>query len=47
MIGLESKQFANHDFAHTYINNPGLNKSFDQLKQIDAGVLNVGWPYNG
>src|SRR5580765_7930623 len=47
MIGLESKQFINQDFGHTSLSKPGINKSFDQLKQIDAGVLNVGYAEDG
>ncbi len=47
MLGLDSKQFINQNFAHTSMSNPGINKSFDQLKQIDAGLLNVGYAEDG
>jgi pimeloyl-ACP methyl ester carboxylesterase len=51
MIGLQSEQFINQDFVHTSMSKPGSHKSFDQLKQIDAGVLSVGYaeagPVNG
>jgi len=47
MLGLESKQFINQNFAHTSMSKPGINKSFDQIKQIDAGVLNVGYAEAG
>ena len=47
MMGLESKQFINQNLAHTSMNKTGINKSFDQLIQIDAGVLNVGYAEAG
>ena len=47
MIGLGSKQFMNQNFAHTSMSKTGFNKSFEQLKQVDAGVLNVGYAEAG
>ena len=39
MIGLTGQQFTNPNFEKTSVSTPGTNKSFDQLKQINAGVL--------
>ena len=47
MMGLGSKQFMNQNFAHTSMSKTGFNKSFEQLKQVDAGVLNVGYAEAG
>jgi pimeloyl-ACP methyl ester carboxylesterase len=47
MMGLERKQFINQNLAHTLMSKTGINKPFDQLKQIDAGVLNVGYAEAG
>ncbi len=43
IMRLPGKQFFNQNFIHTSMSEPRTNKSFDQLKQIDAGVLNVGY----
>jgi pimeloyl-ACP methyl ester carboxylesterase len=50
VMGLRSEQ-SNQRLAHASMYQPGMNNSFDQLKQINAGVLNVGYaeagPVNG
>jgi pimeloyl-ACP methyl ester carboxylesterase len=47
MIGLESNHIINQNLTPTSMSKPGMNKSFEQLKQIDAGVLNVGYAEAG
>lgn len=47
MIGLNSNQFSNQNVAHTSMSKTEINRSFDQIKQIDAGVLNVGYAEAG
>ena len=47
MIGLGNKQFMNQNFAYSSLSTSGVNKSFDQLKQIEAGVLDVGYAEAG
>lgn len=44
MIGAGNKQFINQTFSPI---TSGINKSFDQVKQIEAGVLNVGYAEAG
>jgi pimeloyl-ACP methyl ester carboxylesterase len=47
MIGLGSNQFINQNFANNSMSKHGRNNSFDQTKQIDAGLLNVGYAEAG
>lgn len=47
IIGLQNKQFSNQNFVHTSMSKTGSNASFDELKQIDAGVLNIGYIDSG
>ncbi len=47
IMRLPGKQFFNQNFIHTSMSEPRSNKSFDQLKQIEAGVLNVGYAEAG
>jgi pimeloyl-ACP methyl ester carboxylesterase len=43
VMGFDNKQF----LLHTSLNKPGINNSFDQIKQINAGTLNVGYAEAG
>lgn len=47
----DSKHFNDQNLMQSAMRNPGNNKSLDQIKQINAGVLNVGYaeagPVNG
>ncbi|HEY5749760.1 MAG TPA: alpha/beta hydrolase [Chryseolinea sp.] len=47
----EGKPFNDQNLMHSAMSKPGINKSFDQIKQINAGVLNIGYaeagPANG
>ena len=47
MLKFEKSQFMNENSAFPSDTKSGLNTSFDQLKQIDAGVLNVGYAEAG
>ena len=47
MMGFDSKQFFNQNFMPASMNKPGINNSFDQIKQINTGVLNVGYAEAG
>ncbi len=47
MIGFASSQFINLQQANATVNKKNMNATFDQVKQIDAGVLNVGYVEDG
>ncbi len=47
LLGIGSSKFINQNFTNTRMNKSGNNKSFDQLKKIDAGLLNVGYAESG
>ena len=51
MIGFESQRFTCNTLGISSAGNENIHGSFEQLKQIDAGVLNVGYaeagPVNG
>lgn len=47
MMRFESKKFTIQKAANAPVNRTGINRSFGQLKQIDAGVLNVGYAEAG
>ncbi len=47
ITGLQSKQFIDQNFADASMSKPGSNRSFDQIKQINAGVLNIGYAEEG
>jgi len=44
---LQNPQFSNQNPASVMISKTEMNKSFEELKQIDAGVLNVGYAEAG
>jgi pimeloyl-ACP methyl ester carboxylesterase len=46
-MGVGSTLPDDQNFVNDLINQHGMSKSFDQLKQIDAGVLNVGYAEAG
>ena len=43
----DGKDFIDQNFTHISMSKHGINKSFDQIKQINAGVLNVGYAESG
>ena len=51
MIRFEKGHFTNQNFSTAMASKPEMNTSFEQVKQIDAGLLNVGYaeagPANG
>jgi pimeloyl-ACP methyl ester carboxylesterase len=47
MMGFASIPSDDQTSVHTSMSKPGSNKSFDQLKQINAGVLNIGFAEAG
>ena len=47
MMKSDGKHFNDQNLKHSSMDKPGMNKSFDQIKQIDAGVLNVGYAEAG
>ena len=47
MIGFASSQFINQNSTNATLNKKNMKATFDQLKQIDAGVLNVGYAEAG
>jgi pimeloyl-ACP methyl ester carboxylesterase len=47
MIGLAAAQSGKINPANTHMTKGGTNTSFDALKQVDAGVLNVGYAESG
>ena len=46
-IGVDHKFFANKKFTSVMANDKGTSASFGTLKQINAGVLNVGYVESG
>src|SRR5436190_1320197 len=46
-MGFGSTQPDDQNSVNDLVRKPGISKSFDQLKQIDAGVLNVGYAEAG
>jgi pimeloyl-ACP methyl ester carboxylesterase len=46
-IGVDHKYFANKKFIKVMANDKGTSESFGTLKQINAGVLNVGYVEDG
>ena len=47
MPSADGKHFIDQNLAHISMSKQGINKSFDQIKQINAGVLNVGYAESG
>ena len=47
MLKADGKHFIDQNLAHISMSKQGINKSFDQIKQINAGVLNVGYAESG
>ncbi len=47
MIGFASGRLINGNSTNATLNKKNMNATFDQLKQIDAGVLNVGYAEAG
>jgi pimeloyl-ACP methyl ester carboxylesterase len=46
-MGFGNMLFTNQNFREVVANNQIINKSFGELKQIDAGVLNFGYAETG
>jgi pimeloyl-ACP methyl ester carboxylesterase len=46
-IGVDHKYFANKKFINVMANDKGTSESFGTLKQINAGLLNVGYVEDG
>jgi len=44
---LPGKQFFTQKFIHTSMSEPGSDRTFELIRQIDAGVLNVGYAEAG
>jgi pimeloyl-ACP methyl ester carboxylesterase len=47
MIGFTRSQFINQNSTNATLNKKNMKATFDQIKQIDAGVLNVGYAEAG
>ena len=47
MPSADGKHFIDQNPAHISMSKQGINKSFNQIKQINAGVLNVGYAESG
>src|SRR4051812_29703422 len=47
MIRLEGEQTTHQHSAYASMSESGINRSFEQIKQIDAGDLNVGYAEAG
>jgi pimeloyl-ACP methyl ester carboxylesterase len=47
IMGFQHSQFIHQNLGDTPMNKPGTDRSFDQIKQINAGDLNIGYAEAG